>query len=175
MGGSEAPRPITTCHVAAIPFPGRGHVNPMFNFCKLLAAKRPDFLITFIVTEEWLGLLGSEPKPPANIKFATIPNVLPSELVRGADHPGFVKAVTTKMGAAVERLVEGLEERASVIVYDVFVTWVKEMGSRRNIAVAAFWPMSAVMFSLFSHYHLLLQTGHLPVTNLAGQQVCLPF
>ncbi|KAG5567057.1 hypothetical protein RHGRI_002580 [Rhododendron griersonianum] len=85
MGPND--NPTTICHVVAIPYPGRGHVNPMMNFCKLLSSKRDEILITFIVTEEWLGILSSEPKPPANIRFATIPNVIPSEIGRAADVP----------------------------------------------------------------------------------------
>jgi UDP:flavonoid glycosyltransferase YjiC (YdhE family) len=38
------------CHVVAMPFPGRGHINPMMNFCKLLASRKHDILITFVVT-----------------------------------------------------------------------------------------------------------------------------
>ncbi|XP_020228882.1 UDP-glycosyltransferase 87A1-like [Cajanus cajan] len=54
------------CHVVAMPFPGRGHINPMMNLCKILACKRPnEILITFVVTEEWLGFIGADPKPDA--------------------------------------------------------------------------------------------------------------
>ncbi|KAI3526317.1 hypothetical protein L1887_05565 [Cichorium endivia] len=80
------------CHVVAIPYPGRGHINPMMNLCKLITLHRPsEFLITFVVTEEWLGFIGSEPKP-TNVRFATIPNVIPSEVNRAADFPGFLNA-----------------------------------------------------------------------------------
>lgn len=141
----------------------------MMNLCKLLAAKRPDFLITFIVTEEWLGFLRSETKPPANIQFGTIPNVIPSELVRATDHPSFIEATLTKMEGPVERLLDRIDSPARVIMYDAFLTWVNGMGNRRNIPVAAVWPMSATVFSMFSHYHLLHQNGHLPIINLAEQ------
>ncbi|KAG5567058.1 hypothetical protein RHGRI_002581 [Rhododendron griersonianum] len=73
--GSMNNHPTTVCHVVAMPFPGRGHINPMMSFCNLLVSKSEEILITFVVTEEWLGFLGSEPKP-ANIRFATIPNVI---------------------------------------------------------------------------------------------------
>ena len=66
----------TICHVVAMPFPGRGHINPMMNLCKLLASRKPDILITIVVTEEWLGFIGSDAKPD-NIQFASIPNVTP--------------------------------------------------------------------------------------------------
>ncbi|RWR76053.1 UDP-glycosyltransferase 87A1-like protein [Cinnamomum micranthum f. kanehirae] len=74
-------------HVVALPYPGRGHINPMMNLCKLLSSSDENLLITFVVTEEWLGFIGSAPTPP-NIRLLSIPNVIPSELVRGADFQG---------------------------------------------------------------------------------------
>ncbi|XP_074367646.1 UDP-glycosyltransferase 87A2-like [Apium graveolens] len=154
-----------TAHLVAIPFPGRGHINPMINFCKLLATKHPDFLITLVVTE-WLGFLSSESQPSDNMLFRTIPNVIPSELVRAADHSGFIKATSTEMKAPVELVIEGLEPRPMAIIYDAFLTWVVSI--RGSISKAAFWPMSATVFSMFLHYHLLCRNHHLPLLNLSG-------
>jgi hypothetical protein len=51
----------------------------------LLSSKKRDILLTFFfVTGEWLGLIDSNTKN-STIQFASIPNVIPSELVRGAD------------------------------------------------------------------------------------------
>ncbi|KAL8147988.1 hypothetical protein AgCh_005353 [Apium graveolens] len=155
-----------TAHLVAIPFPGRGHINPMINFCKLLATKHPDFLITLVVTE-WLGFLSSESQPSDNMLFRTIPNVIPSELVRAADHSGFIKATSTEMKAPVELVIEGLEPRPMAIIYDAFLTWVVSI--RGSISKAAFWPMSATVFSMFLHYHLLCRNHHLPLLNLSEQ------
>lgn len=151
----------------AEPFPGRGHINPMINFCKLLAFRRPDITITFVVTEEWHGFLISE-EVPHNIIFGTIPNVLPSELVRAADFSGFFEATLTKMEEPVERLIDQLDVRPMLIIYDMFLMWITGVGNRRNISVASFWPMSATVFSMFHHRNLLEQNGHFPITNLSG-------
>lgn len=136
------------CHVAAIPYPGRGHINPMFNFCYLLASMRDDVLITFVLTQEWLGFIGSDPKPP-NLRFFSIPNVIPSELARAADFPGFWEAVMTKMEDPCERLLDRLKPPVTAIVADTFLSWAVGMGNRRNIQVASLWPMSVSEF-----YHL---------------------
>jgi hypothetical protein len=45
---------------------------------------------------------------PDRVRLATIPNVIPSERVRGADFSGFVEAVHIKMVAPVERLLDRL-------------------------------------------------------------------
>ncbi|KAM7522029.1 hypothetical protein LguiA_011931 [Lonicera macranthoides] len=159
---SDIPQPITTCHVVAIPYPGRGHINPMMNLCKLIAIKRADFKITFIVTEEWFGFLGSEPKP-ANLTFATIPNVIPSELERAADFPGFYKATLTNLEEPVQRLLDRLELKPSVMIHDTYLRWVVEVGNRMNVPVASLWTMSAMVFTVSFFYDLLVQNGHVPV------------
>ena len=95
-------KPTYSCHVVAIPYPGRGHVNPLMNFCNILASKKPDTLITFVVTEEWLGFISSSSNSsPSNLQFGSIPNVIPSELVRNAYPIGFIEATLTKDGGSI--------------------------------------------------------------------------
>ncbi|XP_060181276.1 UDP-glycosyltransferase 87A2-like [Lycium barbarum] len=154
------------CHVLAILYPGRGHINPLMNLCKLIAITRPNLLISFIATEEWLSFLKSEPKP-TNIKFVTIPNVIPSEKGRHRDFLGFMKAVFTKMETPVESVLVVLP-KPNVILADSLLPWALSVGERRNIPVASFWPMSATVFSIFYHHQLLLANGHFEA-NLAEQ------
>ncbi|KAM1341474.1 hypothetical protein ACFX2F_005920 [Malus domestica] len=153
------------CHVVAVPYPGRGHINPMMNLCKLLTSQKTDILITFVVTEEWSGFIGSEVTPD-NIRLTTIPNVVPSELVRAADMYSFIEAIMTKMEAPFERLMDRLEPPPSLIVADTFLPWAVRVGNRRSIPAASFWPMPASFFSFFQHFHLLADNGHFPVDLL---------
>ncbi|CAA0841616.1 UDP-glycosyltransferase 87A2 [Striga hermonthica] len=148
-------------HVVAVPYPGRGHVNPMMNLCKLLTTSQPNLLITFVLTEEWLGFIGSDEKPPS-VRFATIPNVLPSELDRAADMVSFVGATQTKMAEPFEELIDRLGQPVDFIVADTFLNWAVEVGNRRNIPVASLWPMPASVFSVFYHFDLLVSSGHHP-------------
>ncbi|XP_057472577.1 UDP-glycosyltransferase 87A2-like [Actinidia eriantha] len=152
----------TICHVVAMPYPGRGHINPMMNLCKILASRKDQIAITFVVTEEWLGLLGFDPKL-ANVRFDTVPNVVPSEIGRGADFPGFYEATLTKLQEPFELLLDRLEPpKPSVIVYDTELTWVVGVGNRRNIPVASFWTMSASLLALFHHFDLVVKNGQFP-------------
>ncbi|KAJ4725505.1 UDP-glycosyltransferase [Melia azedarach] len=153
------------CHAVALPFPGRGHINPMMNLCILLVSRKPDIVITFVLTEEWLGLVGSSVKKPENIRFETVPNVIPSEFVRARDFPAFLEAVSTKMEAPFEKVLDRLHLEApmTVIIADTFLTWAVDVGNRRNIPVASFWTMSASVFSVFHHFELLERNGHFPV------------
>ncbi|KAF5446650.1 hypothetical protein F2P56_032261 [Juglans regia] len=150
------------CRVVAMPYPGRGHINPMMNLCKQLVLKSPSIIVTFVVTEEWLGIIGEQTKP-ANIRFATIPNVIPSERVRAKDFPGFLEAISTKMEAPFEELLDRLEHPVTAIVADTYLVWAVEVGNRRNIPVASLMTMSATVFSVIHHLELLVQNGHFPV------------
>jgi len=163
----ESP-PTSFNHILAMPYPARGHINPMMNLCKLLVSKNNNILVTFVVTEEWLSFISSEPKPD-NISFRSIPNVVPSELIRGRDHPAFMEAIMTKMEEPFEELLDLLDKPPSVIVYDTMLYWAVVVGNRRNIPVASFWTMSASFFSVLLHHHLLEQNGHYPV-QISGKQ-----
>nr|UYS93193.1 UGT87Y1 [Eucalyptus yarraensis]UYS93194.1 UGT87Y1 [Eucalyptus camphora] len=155
-------KPTPVCHVVALPFPARGHINPMMNLCKLLVSKKPDIVITFVVTEEWLGFIGSDPKP-ANVRFATVPNVIPSALHQAKNFPNFLEAVFTKLEAPVEQLLDRVELPVAAIMADTYVLWAVRVGKRRNIPVATLWTMSAPVFSVFHHFEMLKEKGHFPV------------
>ncbi|KAJ6964885.1 UDP-glycosyltransferase 87A1-like [Populus alba x Populus x berolinensis] len=161
--GTLRTEPTTTLHVVAMPYPGRGHVNPMMNLCELMSSRKPDIVFTFVVTEEWYDLIHSDAKKPANIHFATIPNCIPSEVGRAKDFLGFLAAVATKMEAPFEQLLDRLELPVDVIIADTYLDWVVHVGNRRNIPVASLWTMSAYVFSLSRHVELLEQNGHFPV------------
>ncbi|PON78004.1 UDP-glucuronosyl/UDP-glucosyltransferase [Parasponia andersonii] len=161
---SSGVKPTTVCHVVAMPFPGRGHINPMMNLCKFLASKKPDILITFVVTEEWLGLIGSEHKP-TNIRLATIPNgVIPPERLKAADFPAFYEAVMTKMEAPFEQLLDRLQTtQLTAIIADVEVLWGINVGKRRNIPVALSWTMSASFFTMLHYFNLFSANNSTPL------------
>ncbi|GMH02494.1 hypothetical protein Nepgr_004333 [Nepenthes gracilis] len=154
--------PTASCHVVAVPYPGRGHINPLMNLCKLLTTRKPGIHITFIVTEEWLGFISSDDKP-SRVRFATIPNVIPSELVRGADIDSFIEAVMTRMEEPVERVLDRLQLPVKLLIADTFLYWAVGIGNRRNIPVASFWPMSASMFSILYHFDLFPRNRQYPV------------
>ncbi|KAH1095378.1 hypothetical protein GLYMA_14G198100v4 [Glycine max] len=150
----EAAPSSSTCacsHLVTMPYPARGYINPMMNFCKMLLSNDNTrlILVTFVVTEEWLGFIGSDPKPDI-MRFATIPNVVAS------DHPGFLEAVMAKMEASFEELLNRLQPPPTAIVSDTFLYWAVVVGSRRNIPVALFSTMSASIFFVLHHHHLLV-------------------
>ncbi|XP_028792434.1 UDP-glycosyltransferase 87A2-like [Neltuma alba] len=142
-------------HVVALPFPTRGQVNPMMNLCKFIASRRNnEVLITFVVTQEWLGFIQSYSKPDT-IRYATIPNVIPLDGQMLDDVPGFTEAVATKMRTAFEQLLDRLEPPVTAIVSDAELPWPAPVGNSRNIPVALLWTMPASFFEMFRQLYIL--------------------
>ncbi|KAL5813790.1 hypothetical protein ACOSQ3_024563 [Xanthoceras sorbifolium] len=142
------------CHIVAMPYPARGHSNPMMNLCKIIASRRHDILITF-VTEERLGYSSSSDSYPPNLTFAHIPkDILPSEESHMADKLAFGNAVMTKMGAPFEQIVDALHYPATTILTDASISWAVDAANRRNIPVAALWVVSASELSIHCHLNL---------------------
>lgn len=128
---------------AAVPRPWPH--QPHASLCRLL---------TVVLTEEWLGLLGAPAALlPECVRLATIPNVIPSERGRGADHVGFIEAVHARMGEPVERLLDrlALERRPDAVVVDTYLTWGVAAGAARGIPVCSLWTMPATFFLAFYH------------------------
>ncbi|KAJ4819938.1 Glycosyltransferase [Rhynchospora pubera] len=153
-----------SCHVVAIPYPGRGHVNPMMVLSRQLIAC--GIHVTFVVTEEWLGLINSaHPPHPPELNFMTIPNCIPSEHGRGKDHMGFIKAVYTKMAEPVEKLFDRLEPVPEAIIADTYLPWAVELANRRGIPICSLFTMSAAFFSVLLHFKRIPppENPHLPV------------
>ena len=148
-------------HKVALPYPGRGHINPMLAVCRLLVAADGALTVTVVVTEEWHGLLASagvSTTLPECVRLVTVPNVIPSEHGRGADHGGFIEAVNCKMGEPVERLLDRLAlelgRRPDAIVADTYLQWAVAAGARRGIPVCSLWTQPATFFLALYHLDL---------------------
>ncbi|KAL8260731.1 hypothetical protein R6Q59_028684 [Mikania micrantha] len=151
-------------HVVVVPYPSRGHINPLLNLCNSLSSRMNQqnrtTVFTVFVTEEWLGFLDPDPTNDI-IRFATIPNVLPSERNRGSDMITFLTAVQTKMERPFTEALDRMELPVKLIIADVTMIWPFDVAKMRNIPVAAYSPMSASMFSVMHHVDLLELHHHL--------------
>ncbi|OEL31853.1 UDP-glycosyltransferase 87A2 [Dichanthelium oligosanthes] len=171
MGSTAAP----PCHLVAVPYPGRGHVNAMLNLCSLLAARDGVSAITVVVTDEWLGLLGAPaalPELGPRVRFEAIPNVIPSEHGRASDMVGFLEAVYAKMAAPFERLLDRLAA-PQAIVADMFVPWTVAVGARRGVPVCVMCPLSATMFAVQYNFHRLPPAAVAGGASPDGTDPCL--
>lgn len=160
------------CHLVAMPYPGRGHINPMLNLCKLLVSNFHFIQVTFVVTEEWLGFLSSDAAPPSSIRFAALPQVIPSEIGRANDILGFINSTQTNLTRPFDQLLDRLNSPVSAIIYDTFMYWVIDVAERRRIPAVSFFPMSASVFSVYYHFDLLRQHGHFPLDiSVRGDEI----
>ncbi|KAK2985819.1 hypothetical protein RJ640_019315 [Escallonia rubra] len=159
---------VACYQIVAMPYPGRGQIHHIIKICTILAHKRGK-TITLVLTEEWLGLISRPPDTPT-VRLRTIPNVIPSELNRGADFAGFIEAVFTKMEAPFDQLLDQLDLRASCIVADLALPWMKSVGSRRNIPVVSLWPAAPSSFLAFYHSHLVAARGNHPEEDLPAER-----
>ncbi|KAI3852123.1 hypothetical protein MKW98_020122 [Papaver atlanticum] len=132
-------------HVVAMPYPGRGHINPMMN--------------------EWLGFNeSSESRLPPQIRLRSMPNVIPSELVRGLDfRDPFAQLLDQLQQDDDPTMVQ-----VTTTIADATLPWAISVGNRRNIPVVSHWPMSPSVFSIFYHIDILAQNGHYPIDFSSG-------
>ncbi|KAL5751628.1 hypothetical protein ACOSQ2_022135 [Xanthoceras sorbifolium] len=132
------------CHIVFMPYPARGHINPVLILSKLLASEKNDINITIVLTEEWHCTIASEVFP-SNIRFATIFNdVLPSAKLQAADTSAFFSA---------------LDPPVTTIITDNALAWAVEAGYSRNIPVGLFWVMSVTSFTILYHCDDLFEKG----------------
>lgn len=153
----------------------------MLNLCNSLSSQlnhhhHHTTVFTVVVTEEWLGFLNPNPvHDQTNIRFITIPNVIPSELNRGSDMIRFLTAVKTKMEGPFEEVLDRMVVPVGLIVADLSMTWPFDVANRRNIPVAGYWPMSATMFSVTYHVDLLQSHHHLYVDVSERGNECIDY
>ncbi|KAL5753581.1 hypothetical protein ACOSP7_021801 [Xanthoceras sorbifolium] len=146
------------CHIVFMPYPARGHINPVLILSKLLASEKNDINITIVLTEEWHCTIASEVFP-SNIRFATIFNdVLPSAKLQAADTSAFFSAVK-HMAAPFEHILDQLDPPVTTIITDNALAWAVEAGYSRNIPVGLFWVMSVTSFTILHHCDDLFEKG----------------
>ncbi|XP_047331153.1 UDP-glycosyltransferase 87A2-like [Impatiens glandulifera] len=156
--------------VVAIPYPARGHINPMMKFCSLLSLK--GISVILVLTEEWLSLIGppAAAAAPVGVEYrvATVPNVIPSEKDRSKDMMGFFKAVATEMKSAIHTFLDRLDDGpVSCIVADAIMTFMMGFGGRREEdtlpPVASLFPSPASMFFAYYHFDLIMAAARTQV------------
>ncbi|KAK3197870.1 hypothetical protein Dsin_021285 [Dipteronia sinensis] len=144
------------CHILAVPFPYKGHSNPMLNLCKLLASKKPDLLITFVTEETYTS--SSTANFPPNIRFSYQPkNTIPSLKSHTADEISVDQEFLTKLGAPFEELLDSFTQTThpvTTILTDFLLTSVIHAGVHRNIPIAVLWITPITEFSIHCHTNL---------------------
>jgi len=163
-------------HVVAIPFPLQGHITPMFNFAKKLAAK--GVIVTFVITEVCnvnitKAYNGESPFSHArslglDIRSVQIGDGFPLEFDRSLNAEEFREAFHTTIIPQLEELIAHLKANGppvSCIIADTFFSSLNRVANKFGISYASFWTETAIVFSIYYHWDLLVENGHCPFLN----------
>lgn len=161
-------------HVVAFAYPLQGHIIPMFNFAKKLAAK--GVIVTFVNTESCHANIikshnGEDPlisharSSGLDIRSAQVGDGLPVEFDRSLNHDEFMESLRINMILHVEEFIADLstkEPPVSCFIADTFFVWPDRISKKFGIPHASFWTEAAVVFSIYYHWDLLVKNGHHP-------------
>jgi pathogen-inducible salicylic acid glucosyltransferase len=154
-------------HVLLLPYPSQGHINPILQFGKRLAAHR-GVRCTLAATRFLLSQ--SKPTPGDAVRVTTISD--------GCDRGGFaeaggVTAYLERLESAGSETVDELlrSEQAQgrpvhVLVYDTFMPWAQRVARRHGTACAAFFTQSCAVDLAYAH----TWTGRVKPPLLAGDE-----
>ncbi|GLJ20498.1 hypothetical protein SUGI_0373070 [Cryptomeria japonica] len=156
-------------HAVVVPYPARGHVNPMMQLATKLASH--GISVTFVLTESWHKIMtkamdndfSHAQKLGLDIRAAIIPDCVVGESERWGNMTNFFLSLSN-METHVSELITNLKSSGtapSCIVADTFLRWAVPLAKRHNLLSIALWPMSVTTFSIF--YHI----------DLVGLQVCI--
>jgi len=148
-------------HVLLLPNPSQGHINPILQFGKRLAARR-GVRCTLAVTRFVLAQSGDGGgEQPATAGGGAVVHV--AAVSDGCDRGGFdeaggVAAYTARLEAAgsetVGALLRSEAERGRpvrVLVYDAFLPWAPRVARRRGAAAAAFFTQPCAVDVAYAH------------------------
>ncbi|KAG6513441.1 UDP-glycosyltransferase 83A1-like [Zingiber officinale] len=149
-------------HVLAVPYPAQGHVIPLMELCHCLVDH--GFKVTFINTEfnhkRVLTALsaGSTMK---QITLVTVPDGLGPEEDRN-DLARLTEAFMNVMPRCLEELIEKsreTEDPMTCMLVDYSMGWALEVGRKKSLQSAAFWPAAAQMLATLLSVPELVSRG----------------
>ncbi|KAL6626453.1 hypothetical protein ACP70R_030179 [Stipagrostis hirtigluma subsp. patula] len=140
-------------HVLLLPYPSQGHINPLLQFAKRLAAHdgvRCTLAVTRFVAES------TRPPPAGSVRIAVFSDgcdgCVPNEL--GGHHGPYFERLASAGAATVDEILasEAVQGRAvRVMVYDAFLPWAHGVARRRGAACAAFLMQACTVDVMYTH------------------------
>ncbi|XP_042471969.1 UDP-glycosyltransferase 83A1-like [Zingiber officinale] len=149
-------------HVLALPFPAQGHVIPLMELCHCLVDH--GFKVTFVNTEfnhkRVIAALSAE-STVRQLALVSVPDGLgeeddPHDLVRQTE------ALQNTMPRCLEELIEKSNETGepmTCMLVDEGMGWALEVGRKKGLRSAAFWPAAAQMLAAILSITELISRG----------------
>ncbi|KAG6391348.1 hypothetical protein SASPL_149102 [Salvia splendens] len=139
-------------HCLILPYPIQGHINPMLQFSKRLAAK--GITITFAVLENLHT--SADDEFSSSISVETISDGYTSATRAAALLPEYLPTFQKAGSESLTQLIEKLRERGRAVdcvVYDTFLPWGLAVARNMGLFGAAFFTQSCsvniIYYSLF--------------------------
>ncbi|KAL5201696.1 hypothetical protein ABZP36_036050 [Zizania latifolia] len=163
-------------HVVLVPYPSQGHINPVLQFGKRLAA-HSGVRCTVAVTRFVVGSTAS-PCCPGSVHVAVFSDGCdsggPAEL--GGHRGPYFERLEAAGSESLDRLLREEAERAGwparmVVVYDAFMPWVPRLARRHGAAAcAAFLTQTCAVDVVYTH----ARAGRLALPVREGPPLHLP-
>ncbi|XP_048499971.1 UDP-glycosyltransferase 74G1 [Beta vulgaris subsp. vulgaris] len=164
-------------HVLVVPFPGQGHINPMFQFSKRLASKgiKPTLTPTIYISKSMqTHTIPTQYGPPIQIR----------PISDGYDDGGYAQAESTKAyldSIAIEgpktlaQLIQKLAEEGDpvkAVIYDGFAPWALDVAKKFGLVGVLFFTQSCSVNSIY--YHVQRGLIELPLLGPGPSTVSVP-
>ena len=145
--------------VLLVPFPAQGHVTPMLQLARALAAHgvAPTVAVPDFIHRRISGGAG------AGVALASIPSGIEEEDGPDAAAPAFAAiahAMEHHMPAHLERmLAPPPSRRVACVVVDVLASWAVPVAARCGVPAAGFWPAMLASYRVVAAIPELIERG----------------
>ncbi|KAL5208826.1 hypothetical protein ABZP36_033261 [Zizania latifolia] len=160
---AERERPAA---VVLVPFPAQGHVNPMINLARALAARGVAVTVALadFIHRRFVGAGNASGGGGGGVVLASIPTGIPDDGGPGGDNPGFAsiqQAMEHHMPAHLERVLlrDMAGCRVACIVADVLASWAVDVAARCGVTAVGFWPAMVASYLVVAATPELLDKG----------------
>ena len=151
-------------HVAILPSPGLGHLNPLVEFARRLITDH-NFTVTFLVPTDIIPPSPAEKAilhslPPNKVDHIFLPPVNMDDLPKGTKFVTFLTLAVTRSLPALRDIFKSLVSRFKLVslVVDLFGTDAFDVAREFNVSAYIFYTSTAMDLSLFLHLPELDET-----------------
>ncbi|KAL1550912.1 N-hydroxythioamide S-beta-glucosyltransferase [Salvia divinorum] len=135
-------------HVIVIPYPSQGHINPLLQFAKRLAAKGVRATLATTVNTMQSITSAAVAVEPISDGFDD------TDFAKAGKEGDYLSSIRDHGSKSLARLLDGYRAAGSpvtCVIYDAFFPWALDVALRHGAMGAAFFTNSAAVCAIFSH------------------------